>query len=258
MGLFNKLFSASLEQTKTKELPWISLKDMVQLKDIEENSKIKPQVIFKHSTRCGISSIVMNQLIESYELTENDVDLYYLDLLNYRDVSNEIGYKFQVLHESPQLLVVKNGIQGFHDAGNLRPGFAARQHRGLEVRGRHFCGRLAPGFAGCVIGFDQRLPRILVHALRRPAALDSQFLVDGGDHPRHRLDQYGPLRFHGGADLGAFDHRVGDRAAQFVGDAGRIGDHLAELLLRHRVAQRLDPDVDRLVALGQVFLYLGA
>ena len=50
----------------------------------------------------------MKQFVSAYELDAN-LDLYYLDLLSYRDVSNETGYKFQVIHQSPQLLVIKNG-----------------------------------------------------------------------------------------------------------------------------------------------------
>jgi len=51
----------------------------------------------------------MNQFVAMYNLTEKDLDLYYLDLLNYREISNEVGVKFMLMHESPQLLVIKNG-----------------------------------------------------------------------------------------------------------------------------------------------------
>ena len=94
-------------------LPWIALNSMAQLHTIVENSKTKTQLIFKHSTRCGISRMVMNQFIAAYDL-DAKADVYYLDLLNYRDVSNEVGYKFQVLHQSPQLLVIKNGVVVAH------------------------------------------------------------------------------------------------------------------------------------------------
>ncbi|WP_412985374.1 bacillithiol system redox-active protein YtxJ [Pontimicrobium sp. IMCC45349] len=107
MGILNKIFKT--EQKEEKTLPWIPLNTVAQLNYIEEKSKKKTQVIFKHSTRCGISKMVINQFIEAYSLTEKDLDLYYLDLLSYRDVSNEVGYKFQVMHESPQLLVIQNG-----------------------------------------------------------------------------------------------------------------------------------------------------
>ena len=119
--MFGKLFGGSKEPKEEKILPWIPLNDMQQLNHIEEKSKTKTQVVFKHSTRCGISRMVMNQFVETYNLTEQDLDLYYLDLLNYRDISNETGYKFQVQHESPQLLVVKNGVvvaHGSHGAIN--------------------------------------------------------------------------------------------------------------------------------------------
>jgi bacillithiol system protein YtxJ len=58
--------------------------------------------------------MVMNQFIHSYDLSEKDADLYYLDLLNYREVSNEVGYKFQIMHESHQMLVIKNGVVVAH------------------------------------------------------------------------------------------------------------------------------------------------
>jgi len=110
MGLINKLFGGSNEPKEEKVLPWIPLSDLQQLKFIKNKSKVKTQVIFKHSTRCGISKMVMNQFIANYELTEKDLDLYYLDLLSHRDISNEVGYAFQVIHESPQLLVVQNEV----------------------------------------------------------------------------------------------------------------------------------------------------
>lgn len=109
MGLLNKIFGGNGEPKTEKILPWLDLNSVEQLVHIEEESVRKTQVIFKHSTRCGISRMVMSQFVDAFELDAN-LDLYYLDLLSYRDVSNEVGYKFQVLHESPQLLVLKNRV----------------------------------------------------------------------------------------------------------------------------------------------------
>lgn len=106
--MFKKLFGSS-EPKEEKILPWIALKSIDQLDAIAERSKGKTQLIFKHSTRCGISRMVMNQFVAAYDL-DLHADLYYLDLLSYRDVSNEVGYKFEVMHESPQLLVIRNGV----------------------------------------------------------------------------------------------------------------------------------------------------
>ena len=114
MGLFDKVFGGSTEKKEKKVLPWIPLNELQQLDLIAEKSKLKTQLVFKHSTRCGISRMVMSQFVEAYGFTEKDADLYYLDLLNFRDVSNEIGYKFQVMHQSPQLIVIKDGVAVTH------------------------------------------------------------------------------------------------------------------------------------------------
>ncbi|MFI1743343.1 bacillithiol system redox-active protein YtxJ [Thalassobellus sediminis] len=116
MGLINKIFGGISEKKEEKVLPWIALNTLSQLETIEEKSSTKTQVIFKHSTRCGISRMVLNQFVEACSLSENDLDLYYLDLLEYRDVSNKIAAKFQVMHQSPQLLIIKNGVTVKHDS----------------------------------------------------------------------------------------------------------------------------------------------
>ena len=108
MGIFKSIFKQR-EPKEEKVLPWIPLNNEAQLNLIVEKSKSKPQLIFKHSTRCGISRMVINQFIEAYDFDQKDFDLYFLDLLSYREVSNEVAYKFQVLHESPQLIIIKNG-----------------------------------------------------------------------------------------------------------------------------------------------------
>lgn len=115
MGLFKKLFGAATDsnserENQKNEIPWIELNSMEQVEAMVEKSKTKPQLIFKHSTRCGISRMVINQFKKSYGCSAEDVDLYYLDLLAYRSISDRIAEKFQVIHQSPQLLVVKNGV----------------------------------------------------------------------------------------------------------------------------------------------------
>ncbi len=116
MGVFGNLFGGKnqKEETEKKVVPWIPLTSLDQLKGIEQKSSAKTQVIFKHSTSCGISRMVMNMFNSNYDLNENQLDLYYLDLQAYRDVSNETGYHFQIIHQSPQLLVIRNGVVVTH------------------------------------------------------------------------------------------------------------------------------------------------
>lgn len=119
MGLFNKLFGASSDSEdikKENEIPWIVLNRTEQLHEIVENSKTKTQIIFKHSTRCGISRMAINQFKKDYKLSENEADLHYLDLLNFRAISNTVAEQFNVRHESPQLLIIKNGVVIAHDS----------------------------------------------------------------------------------------------------------------------------------------------
>lgn len=120
MGIFGGLFGSNgeKEQKKEKSIPWIPLSSLDQLEEIEKRSSGKPQIIFKHSTTCGISRMVMNMFKSSYDLNENQADLYYLDLHSYREVSNEVGYQFQVVHQSPQLIVIKNGTTVSHASHN--------------------------------------------------------------------------------------------------------------------------------------------
>lgn len=86
---------------------WIPLTTEDQLILIKEKSFSIPQVIFKHSTRCSTSSMVLNRL-ERAEAPAT-IDFYYLDLLAHRNISNKIAEDFQVYHESPQVLLIRNG-----------------------------------------------------------------------------------------------------------------------------------------------------
>jgi len=88
-------------------MQWIPLTQLEQLDQIATHSKEKPQVIFKHSTTCSISKMVFSRF--EREAFPETIDFYYLDLLNYRAISNAIAEKFQVHHESPQVLLIQSG-----------------------------------------------------------------------------------------------------------------------------------------------------
>lgn len=111
MGILNKLFSSDKKQEEKteKSLPWIQLTEMQQLEEIEKLSGEMTVAILKHSTRCGISRMVLKMFESDYDLSDNEpVKLYFLDLITYREISNEIAARFNVRHESPQLIVIKN------------------------------------------------------------------------------------------------------------------------------------------------------
>ncbi|MGX5817274.1 bacillithiol system redox-active protein YtxJ [Chitinophaga lutea] len=86
---------------------WIALESEEQLNAIQERSFDHPVVIFKHSTRCSISGMVKTRLERSAE--PEGLEFYYLDLIRYRSVSNRIAELYGVEHESPQVLLIRNG-----------------------------------------------------------------------------------------------------------------------------------------------------
>lgn len=110
MGFMDKLFKSQRDIVKEEltGIQWEPLESVGQLDNIISNSEIKPKVIFKHSTRCGISRMVLNQFERGYEKNEDEVTFYFLDLLNYRDVSNAVAEKLNVVHQSPQVIILYN------------------------------------------------------------------------------------------------------------------------------------------------------
>lgn len=117
MGILNSLFGSSEDnKAKQNKVNWIPLQFMGQLDEITALSNHRPTVIFKHSTRCSISRFALKQFENQFELNDT-VDAYFLDLLEHRDISNEIASRFEVLHQSPQLLLIKNG-QSVYDVSH--------------------------------------------------------------------------------------------------------------------------------------------
>jgi bacillithiol system protein YtxJ len=108
MSLFKNVFGSSEEATNESKMEWRALTDLDQLNELVKESTDQPVVIFKHSTRCSISRMALRQFENEFNL-EGKVILYYLDLLEHRDISNEIANRFGIFHQSPQLIVIKNG-----------------------------------------------------------------------------------------------------------------------------------------------------
>ena len=86
---------------------WNTLSSVEQLEEIKKASYQQPQLIFKHSTRCSISSMILNRLERSEK--PGQIRFHYLDLITYRSLSNQLAEDFSVYHESPQVLLIKNG-----------------------------------------------------------------------------------------------------------------------------------------------------
>lgn len=108
MGLFTS------KHTKSNDFPGLDLVSEDQIDLIINNSFSVPQLIFKHSTRCSISRYVLGSFVSNYNFSSTDFGAWYLDLLNYRSISNAIATQFDITHHSPQLIVIRNGKAIFH------------------------------------------------------------------------------------------------------------------------------------------------
>ena len=116
MSLFKNIFGSSEEGNQSSKIEWRQLTDLGQLNEIIDLSNEKAVLIFKHSTRCSISRMALKQFENEFDL-EGSVTPYFLDLLNHRDISQEIATRFDVYHQSPQLLLIKEG-KSVYDASH--------------------------------------------------------------------------------------------------------------------------------------------
>ena len=108
MNLFKSLFGGEEETKNSSNVAWKPLTEPHQLNAIIEESSVKPVLIFKHSTRCGISRMSLKQFESEYDFHDK-IAPYFLDLLEHRQLSDAISLRFEVGHEAPQLLLIRNG-----------------------------------------------------------------------------------------------------------------------------------------------------
>jgi len=108
-----------LDQLKSSENnaihpEWHVLSSIEEAQNAISTSNEQAVVFFKHSSRCGISVQVLHQIKDAWEYTDDQIKFFYLDLLNYRPISNFIAEETQVMHQSPQLIMLKDGAVVYH------------------------------------------------------------------------------------------------------------------------------------------------
>lgn len=116
MSFLNKIFGNN-EPEDNQQTFWKKMCDDNDLNEAIENSNHNKVVIFKHSTRCFISKTVLKNFENEVKNSDKKIDYYYLDLLACRSLSNKIAEKFGVVHQSPQIIVLENGV-AVHDASH--------------------------------------------------------------------------------------------------------------------------------------------
>jgi bacillithiol system protein YtxJ len=110
MGLFS--FSSG-----SKKLPWTTIDSVDQLHEVLKAESDKPKLLFKHSTRCSISAMALNSFEREWTSENERCQLYFVDLIRNRDVSNEIASTTGVQHQSPQAILL-NGKEVMYNASH--------------------------------------------------------------------------------------------------------------------------------------------
>ena len=108
MGFLDQIFGKKEDQDHSKPL-WKKIESQKDLDAAIEKSSQQKVLIFKHSTRCFISKTVLRSFEKQMQESDKNFGYYFLDLLAYRSISNEIESRFDVVHQSPQLIVLENG-----------------------------------------------------------------------------------------------------------------------------------------------------
>lgn len=117
MGLFG------FNKSKQDKLPWESLEQITDISKYVERSKEVPVLIYKHSTRCGVSSMALNRIESEWTAQKSECELVFLDLIAFRSVSNAVSEELKVQHQSPQAILLKGGEVVYHAS-----------HSGIDVQ----------------------------------------------------------------------------------------------------------------------------
>ncbi len=112
------MFWKKTNKESAPDINWQPLNSIEQFSQIKQESESQPVLIFKHSNRCGISSMALNRLEREWSEDLGGIKTYFLDLITYRDVSNATAQTFEVGHQSPQVILVKNG-KAVYDASHM-------------------------------------------------------------------------------------------------------------------------------------------
>jgi len=110
MGIINNFFGNRSEVDHQSAFNWTNMDSIEEIEGMIQQSELNTVIVFKHSNRCGISSSVLRRFEKQAKgFAEDRTKLYLLNVIEHRNISNEISQKFSIHHESPQLIIIKRG-----------------------------------------------------------------------------------------------------------------------------------------------------
>ena len=82
--------------------------DLARLAALHHQAGLSEDSFNSLATPIRVARMALNGFVRSWNGTPEEIDIYYLDLLNHRDVSNAVAQQTGVVHQSPQVIVLKN------------------------------------------------------------------------------------------------------------------------------------------------------
>jgi len=95
-------------------MPLLSLTTLAQLDDLIAGAGTRPVLLFKHSETCGMSHQAHAEVRDAVDDPTFDTDIHLVSVQASRPVSQAIAARFKVVHQSPQVLLVQDGVVRWH------------------------------------------------------------------------------------------------------------------------------------------------
>lgn len=83
------------------------LSSIRQFEDLLDRSREEPILIYKHSSRCPLSTRARTE-VDSFD-AESDLSIFEVVVQNDRAISDHVAETLEVRHETPQVILIRDG-----------------------------------------------------------------------------------------------------------------------------------------------------
>jgi len=92
-------------------MEWYKITDSGDIDQVVNDSFAQPVLVYKHSPICGLSSNALQKLEKGWNALEaKKLKPYFVDVVAQRPLSQGIAQRFKIMHQSPQVLLIRDGI----------------------------------------------------------------------------------------------------------------------------------------------------
>lgn len=92
-----------------------NFRETTHLSEILEESNKSPVIIFKFSSECGTSERLQKEFEENMDNKKINNPIFLVTVQKQKVLSQKIEEYFGIKHESPQVIMLKNGKVTYHE-----------------------------------------------------------------------------------------------------------------------------------------------